>query len=89
MERISDSLRGSVRLKIFGAFPASVLNTAAADGIELWNVESKDENTLCLSAYEGRFERLCRAGGVTTRPREINGAEAGFTPKSRGISPKN
>lgn len=36
-----------------------------------------------------RFERLCRAGGVTTRPREINGAEAGFTPKSRGISPKN
>ena len=60
MERISDSLRGSVRLKIFGAFPAGVLNNAAADGIELWNVESKDENTLCLSAYEGRLGRLRR-----------------------------
>lgn len=60
MERISDSLRGSVRLKIFGAFPAGILNTAAANGIELWNVESKDENTLCMSAYEGRLEQLCR-----------------------------
>ena len=79
MERISDSLRGSVRLKIFGAFPASVLNTAAADGIELWNVESKDENTLCLSAYEGRFERLCqiaqRAGCEVAIIRHVGGRD--------------
>ncbi|MBR1566990.1 MAG: sporulation protein YqfD [Oscillospiraceae bacterium] len=79
MERISDSLRGSVRLKIFGAFPAGVLNTAAADGIELWDVESKDENTLCLSAYEGRLERLRqiarRAGCEVAIIRRVGGRD--------------
>ena len=79
MERISDSLRGSVRLQIFGAFPAGVLNTAAADGIELWDMESKDENTLCLSAYEGRLERLCqiaqRAGCEVVIIRRVGGRD--------------
>lgn len=79
MERISDSLRGSVRLHIFGAFPAAVLNTAAADGIELWDMESKDENTLCLSAYEGRLERLCqiaqRAGCEVVIIRRVGGRD--------------
>ena len=59
MERISDALRGSVRLMLFGAFPAGVLNTAAEEGIELWDVESEGVNTLRLSACEGQLEQLC------------------------------
>ena len=80
MERISDSLHGSVRLKIFGAFPAGVLNTAAAEGIELWDMESKDENTLCLSAYESRLESLRqiaqRAGCEMAIIRRFGGRDA-------------
>jgi len=60
MERISDTLRGSARLKLFGAFPTAILNAAAAEGIELWDVESGDENTLFLSAYEDQLEELHR-----------------------------
>lgn len=60
MERISDCLRGSVELELFGAFPAGVLNAAAAEGIELWDVESKGENTLRFHTYEGQLEALRR-----------------------------
>ena len=60
MERISDRFRGSVRLMLFGAFPAGVLNTAAAQGIELWNVRSENENTLRLQTWEGQIEVLQR-----------------------------
>ena len=38
--RISDQLRGTVRLELFGAFPVGVLNTAAAEGVELWDAVS-------------------------------------------------
>ena len=61
MERLSDCVRGSVYLELFGAFPAGVLNTAAAQGIELWNVETENENTLRLHTYAGQLDALRRA----------------------------
>ena len=60
MERVSDLARGSVQLEIFGAFPAGVLNAAAARGIELWGIESKNENELRLHLYEGELEALLK-----------------------------
>ena len=37
---VIDRIRGVVRAEIFGAFPESLLNAAAAAGIELWELES-------------------------------------------------
>ena len=70
MERISDWLRGSVRVELFGAYPAGVLNAAAAEGIELWDVRSLCDNTLRLQAYEARLpalEELARRAGCELR----------------------
>ena len=49
--RISDRMRGVVRLEIFGALPPALLNAAAAGGIALWRAESADENTLRLCCW--------------------------------------
>ena len=58
--RISDRIRGVVRLEIFGALPGSLLNAAVNEGSVLWQVESIDANTLRLSCWEGELERLRR-----------------------------
>jgi len=50
--RISDWIRGRAELELFGAFPAGILNTAASEGLEIWNVESADENTVRLHTWE-------------------------------------
>lgn len=56
--RISDRMRGVVRLEAFGALPSALLNAAGAEGIALWKVESVDENTLRLRCWEGQLDRL-------------------------------
>ena len=58
MERISQNARGVVRVKAFGAFPEGLLNAAACEGIELWDVERGDADSLRFSLYEGRLARL-------------------------------
>ena len=58
--RISDRIRGVVRLEIFGALPGSLLNAAVNEGSVLWQVDSIDANTLRLSCWEGELERLGR-----------------------------
>ncbi len=63
MDRFSDLMRGVVRVKLFGAFPAGVLNEAVQCAIEIWAVESTDENTLYLSLYENRLDELCAICG--------------------------
>lgn len=81
MERISDWLRGEVRAELFGAFPAGVLNAAAAAGIELWAVESVDENCLRLRLYEGRLaelEELARRSACELRVLRRAGGRAGL-----------
>ncbi len=65
MERISDWIRGRVELALFGAFPAGVLNSAAAEGLAFWNVESAGENTVCFHTRETclpDFQRLAEKG---------------------------
>ena len=81
MERISDFVRGSVVLELFGAFPATVLNAAAAQGAELWRVESRDANTLRLCTYEARLpllERLARHSGCEVRVLRTAGGRGGL-----------
>ena len=56
--RISDRMRGVVRLELFGALPSALLNAAGAEGIALWKTESVDENTLRLCCWEGQLDRL-------------------------------
>ena len=58
--RISDWFRGTAEVELFGAFPAGVLNAAAAEGLRLWDVESRDENTLRLHAEEAGLAALRR-----------------------------
>ncbi len=63
-------MRGVVRLEIFGALPAGLLNAAAAEGAALWRVESVDENTLRLCCWERQlpvFERLASRAGCELR----------------------
>lgn len=81
MERISDCLRGSVQLELFGAFPASVLNSAAAEGIELWDVQSRDEHSLRLRIFENRLEALkqiARRAGCELEIRKRVGGREGL-----------
>ena len=56
--RISDRMRGVVRLEIFGALPPALLTAAAAGGIALWRAKSADENTLRLCCWEGQLDAL-------------------------------
>ena len=65
MERISDWIRGRVELALFGAFPTGVLNSAAAEGLAFWNVESAGENTVRFHTWETclpDFQRLAEKG---------------------------
>ena len=56
--RLSDLARGVVRLELIGAYPAGVLNAAAAACIEIWDTESRGENTLRFCLYEKRLAEL-------------------------------
>ena len=58
--RISDWFRGTAEVELFGAFPAGVLNAAAAEGLKLWDVESRDGNTLRLHTEEAGLAALAR-----------------------------
>ena len=81
MERISDRMRGSVELELFGAFPAGVLNNAASEGIELWDVQSRDEHSLRLKTFEknlARLERLARRAGCEVDIRKRVGGREGL-----------
>ena len=81
MERISDRLRGSVELELFGAFPAGVLNSGASEGIELWDVQCRDEHSLRLKTFEKnlpRLERLARRAGCETEIRKRVGGREGL-----------
>ena len=55
---VIDRIRGVVRAEAFGAFPESLLNAAAAAGIELWELESSGENRVRFSCYEKSLEQL-------------------------------
>ena len=77
--RISDRLRGTVWVEIFGAYPAALLNAAAGEGVELWDARSLDANTLRLRSFENRLpalEEIARRGGCELRVLERAGGAA-------------
>ena len=81
MERISDFVRGTVSLALFGAFPAGVLNAAAREGVEFWAAESEDANTLRLKSWESElpaWERLARRAGCEVRVLGRSGGRRAF-----------
>ena len=61
MRRISDTLRGTVRIEVTGTLPESVLNEAALAAIEVWDLESVNTWTIRLSCYEARLPLLEKA----------------------------
>ena len=58
MERVSDLLRGCVRVRITGAEPMSVINACAAGNIEFWGLEAQEECSLLLTVRESQAENL-------------------------------
>ena len=81
MERISDWLRGKVWLELFGMFPAGVLNAAVGEGIELWDTESLNENTLRLHIYEGQLDalrKIAERAGCEVRVLDQSGGRRGL-----------
>ena len=52
-----------VKAEAFGALPESLVNAAAASGLELWNLKRKNENTLCFELYESGLDTLRELAG--------------------------
>lgn len=54
----AEGAQTKVQAEIFAAFPESVLNLAAAQGIEMWELESTGQNSVRFKIYESRAEEL-------------------------------
>ena len=69
-------LFGWVRLEAEGGFPERLLNLAARDELELWNVRRKGETlTACCPARQyRRLRRPARKAGMRLRVKERHGA---------------
>lgn len=63
MKMKSKSMHGRIRAEAFGALPESLVNAAAATGLELWNVERKNENTLSFEICESGLDTLRELAG--------------------------
>lgn len=55
MKGLKRNIKGCCRIELCGAFPESVLNACALEGIELWALECADAYTLRFWAYEESF----------------------------------
>ena len=49
---------GRVKIKAFGAYPEGFVNCLSAEGIELWQLEKTDTNTVSFEAAESRLNEL-------------------------------
>lgn len=58
MGKLFESIRGTVRAELCGAFPEAVLNACALRALELWEIESVDEHTLRVTLYEKRLQEF-------------------------------
>ena len=88
MGRIDDQWRGIVRVEAFGAFPEGLLNRAAGEGVELWNVSKAGESSLCFTMYEKHLDSLSqiaeKCGCVLNVLAARGGRSAVKTAKRRG-----
>ena len=58
MGRIYEKLRGRLRVEVCGAYVEGLLNAAALEAVELWEIECVDDHTLRLNIYEPDFPRF-------------------------------
>ena len=58
MKKISDLIRGTLRLEAFGAFSENLLNCAGLNGIEIWNSEKTGDNTVSFEIYEVNYQTV-------------------------------
>lgn len=58
MGRIYEKLRGRLRVEVCGAYVEGLLNAAALEAVELWEIECVDDYTLRLNIYEPDFPRF-------------------------------
>lgn len=58
MGRIYEKLRGRLRVEVCGAYVEGLLNAAALEAVELWEIECVDDYTLHLNIYEPDFPRF-------------------------------
>ncbi|MBQ1235544.1 MAG: sporulation protein YqfD [Oscillospiraceae bacterium] len=64
-------MNAKIKVKIFGAFPESFVNSAAAEGIELWRLERINEHSLCFDTFESCTEHLEQIGEKCSVEMEI------------------
>ena len=67
MKRTKSETQARVKATVFAAFPEGLLNSAAAKGIELWQIEKINDNTVSFEMYESRLselEELARSCGA-------------------------
>ncbi len=62
MGRIYEKLRGKLRVEACGAYVEGLLNAAALEAVELWDIECVDGCTLRLNVYEPDYPRLRALG---------------------------
>ena len=58
MGRIYEKLRGKLRIEVCGAYVEGLLNAAALEAVELWDIECVDCYTLRMNVYEPDYLRL-------------------------------
>lgn len=58
MGKIYEMLRGKMRIEVCGAYVEGLLNAAALEAVELWDIECVDDFTLRVNVYEPDYRRL-------------------------------
>ena len=81
LNRLTNALRGKVRLEVEGAFPERLLNLCAQRGILFWNVEWLEATRLRFTVTRQGAGAAWEAGRQAERPR----VRAAARRKRRGV----
>lgn len=79
MQKWINLLRGSVRVKVTGAFPERFLNLCAQAGISFWDMEMPDGQTVCMQVAFSQLRRVRKAARTAMCDVSL-GERAGFLP---------
>jgi len=84
MKKLINFLRGSVRVRVVGAFPERLLNLCAQNAVEFWAVEWADECTVLLTVRMRGIGRLYElAARIGCEPEQLE--RRGFPEFARGF----
>ncbi len=84
MRRIIDYFRGICRLSLHGCAPESCMDRLLLAGIPFWNIQKKDEFTLCLSIYAADADAVKRLAATCQCTAELI-KHSGFRKDFRGL----